>query len=77
MFFLGSEVQSLQIFWTMLLSQSASGSNKTEAIPSSPPQMVAVELEGAERDEFTLSSYSFLEEMEALESEYDRDLAGG
>ena len=41
--------------------------------------MVAVEVaeegESEVPTEMTLSSYSFLEEMEALESEYDRDLA--
>lgn len=60
----------------MLLSRSASGTNKTEAIASSPPQMVAVEMEEEDaKVELSLASMGFLEEMEALEAEYDQDLA--
>ena len=40
--------------------------------------MVAVEVEEEEEKiELSLSTIGFLEEMEALEAEYDRDLAAG
>ena len=67
------KVNALQIFWTMLLSQQAAvseGSNTVEAVMSSPPQLVVIPvLEDAVE---VLASASFLDEMEALEEEYDR-----
>jgi len=61
----------LQIFWTMLLSQQASTSEgvKAEAVASSAG-MVIIPIK--EDDEEVLASASFLDEMEALEAEYDR-----
>ena len=61
-----------QIFWTMLLSQAASSGVKTEAIAVSPPQLVVVPV--LEDENESLASVGFLEEMEALETEYDKDL---
>ena len=61
-----------QIFWTMLLSQAASSGRKTEAIAVSPPQLVVVPV--LEDEDESLASVGFLEEMEALETEYDKDL---
>ena len=61
-----------QIFWTMLLSQAASGGVKTEAIAVSPPQLVVIPV--LEEENESMASVGFLEEMEALETEYDKDL---
>ena len=62
----------LQIFWTMLLSQQASSTEGTsvQAVMSSPPQIVVVPVQEDETE--ILASASFLDEMEALEAEYDR-----
>ena len=56
----------------MLLSQQASTQEGTnfEAVMSSPPQIVAVPV--LEDESEVLASASFLDEMEALEAEYDR-----
>ena len=57
----------------MLLSQQAAvseGPSAVEAVMSSPPQLVVIPvLEDAGE---ILASASFLDEMEALEAEYDR-----
>lgn len=56
----------------MLLSQQASTSEgaSVEAVMSSPPQLVVVPVQEDETE--VLASASFLDEMEALEAEYDR-----
>lgn len=55
----------------MLLSQQASNQEggNFEAVMSSPPQLVAVPV--LEDEVEVLASAGFLDEMEALEAEYD------
>ena len=62
----------MQIFWTMLLSKQSSTSDGTsvQAVMSSPPQIVVVPV--LEDETEVLASAGFLDEMEALEAEYDR-----
>jgi len=61
----------VQIFWTMLLSQASTSEGvKAEAVASSPPGLVFLPIK--EDDEEVLASACFLDEMEALEAEYDR-----
>ena len=61
----------MQIFWTMVLSKMSSEGVKTEAIASSPPQLVVVPV--LEDEVESLASISFLGDMEDLEAEYDKD----
>ena len=61
----------LQIFWTMLLSQASTSEGvKAEAVASSLPGLVLLQIQ--EDDQEVLASASFLDEMEALEAEYER-----
>ena len=55
----------------MLLSKMVSQGVKTEAVASSPPMLVVVPV--LEDETESLASFGFLDEMEALEAEYDKD----
>lgn len=55
----------------MLLSKTASQGVKTEAIAAAPPGLVVVPVMEDEAE--SLASVFFLDEMEALEAEYDKD----